>query len=44
VPPRLDPVAGDTAVTVGAGVGGVTYVNIVFTELVPEGVVTRTLA
>jgi hypothetical protein len=44
VPPRVDSVAGDTAVTVGAGVGGVTYVNIVFTELVPEGVVTRTLA
>jgi hypothetical protein len=44
VPPRVDPVSGDSAVTVGAGVGGVTYVNIVFAELVPEGVVTRTLA
>jgi hypothetical protein len=44
VPPRVDPFAGDTAVTDGAGVDGVTYVNIVFAGFVPEGVVTRTLA
>jgi hypothetical protein len=44
VPPRVDPVAGDTPVTVGAGVDGMTYVNIVFAEFVPDGVVTRTLA
>jgi hypothetical protein len=44
VPPRVDPVAGDTAVTVGARVDGITYVNIVFAELVPDRVLTRTLA
>jgi hypothetical protein len=44
VPPRVDPVAGDTAVTVVAEVGGVTYVNIVFAGFVPPAFVTRTLA
>ena len=44
VPPRVVPLVGDTAVTVGAGGGGVTKVNSVFAAFVPLGVVTRTLA